>query len=59
MDCKIKRGRARRSNGHLEALSTQRHDVQSPAVEVVITKVRSIFRLPDVFLKIIEWKYNQ
>ena len=24
---------------------------------MVITKVRSIFRLPDVFLRIIEWKY--
>ena len=28
--------------------------VQCPTVEMVITKVRSIFRLPNIFLRIVE-----
>ena len=28
--------------------------VQCPTVEMVITKVRSIFHLPDIFLRIVE-----
>ena len=31
----------------------------SSAVEMVITKARCVFRLPDLFWRIIEWNYNQ
>ena len=33
--------------------------VRCPTVEMIITKVRSIFRLQDIFLRIVERNYNQ
>ena len=33
--------------------------VQEPAVAMVHTKVRSIFHLPNVFLRVVEWKHYQ
>ena len=37
----------------LENLRSERY-VQGPAVAMVHTKVRSIFRLPNVFLRVVE-----